>query len=128
MPLALKILLIDFFTIATAFLARGLFSSWTTRPFIILRESSKCALRRVLDSYTCRHIRLTLTRLRRLFAKMKAFIRRKWPIYQDEPDHDFGAFLERCIDTVGAKNQSARGHFRHAGIMIEATPLESTEL
>jgi transposase len=69
-----------------------------------------------------------LNPIKEFFAEIKAFIRRKWPIYQDEPDHDFGAFLERCIDTIGAKNQSTRGHFRHAGIMIEATPLESTEL
>jgi hypothetical protein len=62
------------------------------------------------------------------FAEIKASIERKWPIYQDEPDHDFGAFLERCVDTFGAEKQSSRGHFRHAGIMIEETPLESTEL
>jgi hypothetical protein len=42
-----------------------------------------------------------LNPIEEFFAEMKAFIRRKWPIYQDEPDHDFGAFLERCVDTVG---------------------------
>ena len=35
----------------------------------------------------------------------------------------FGAFLERCVDTAGAKKQSASGHFWHADIMIEETPI-----
>ncbi|KAJ5471818.1 hypothetical protein N7539_008761 [Penicillium diatomitis] len=31
----------------------------------------------------------------------------------------FDAFLGWCIDVVGAKEESARGHFRHAGLKIE---------
>jgi transposase len=69
-----------------------------------------------------------LNPIEEFFAELKAFIRRKWTIYQDEPERDFGAFLERCVDTVGAKKQSARGHFRHAGILIEETLVECTGL
>lgn len=59
-----------------------------------------------------------LNPIEEFFAELKAFIKRKWTIYKDEPEQDFGAFLERCVNTVGARKRSARGHFRHAGVTI----------
>ena len=53
------------------------------------------------------------------FAKLKAFIKRNWGIYEENPQQGFDIFLEWCIDVVGRKKNSARGHFRHAGINIE---------
>jgi transposase len=53
------------------------------------------------------------------FAELKAFIKRNWRLFSGTPDQDFEAFLEWCVDTVGARKASAEGHFRHAGITIE---------
>jgi transposase len=53
------------------------------------------------------------------FAELKAFIKRHWGIYEEKPQQGFDNFLEWCIDEVGRKKSSARGHFRHAGINIE---------
>lgn len=59
-----------------------------------------------------------LNPIEEFFAELKAFIRRKWTVYKEDPEQDFGVFLERCVDTVGARKRSARGHFRHAGVAI----------
>ena len=53
------------------------------------------------------------------FAELKAFIKRNWQRYEEYPEQDFGAFLEWCISVVGGNERSARGHFRHAGLIIE---------
>jgi transposase len=53
------------------------------------------------------------------FAELKAFIKLSWHNYEENPRQGFDTFLEWCIDVVGKKKESARGHFRHAGIDIE---------
>lgn len=53
------------------------------------------------------------------FAELKGFIRRNWSYFEEHPDQGFDHFLEWCIDTVGARKASARGHFRHAGLTVE---------
>lgn len=53
------------------------------------------------------------------FAELKGFIRRNWNYFEEDPDQGFDQFLEWCIDTVGARRASARGHFRHAGVTVE---------
>ena len=53
------------------------------------------------------------------FAELKVYIKKAWPSYEKNPDQGFHAFLRRCVHDVGAKQQSAEGHFRHAGITIE---------
>lgn len=60
-----------------------------------------------------------LNPIEELFAELKAFIRRHWQSYEGNPDHGFDSFLEWCIETVGARKQSAEGHFRNAGLTIE---------
>ena len=35
------------------------------------------------------------------------------------PGQGFDTFLQTCIEAVGAKRDSAEGHFRHSGITIE---------
>jgi hypothetical protein len=57
--------------------------------------------------------------LKKFFAELKAFIKRNWQVYEEDPDQGFGNFLEWCVDTVGAREQSAKGHFRHAGLTID---------
>ena len=53
------------------------------------------------------------------FADVKALMKRDWKYFEDDPEHDFGAFLEACVDIVGKNKKSAKGHFRHAGWIID---------
>lgn len=53
------------------------------------------------------------------FAELKAFIRRNWKFFEKNPSQGFDEFLEWCVDTVGAREKSAKGHFRHAGLTVE---------
>lgn len=62
---------------------------------------------------------LDLNPIVEFFAELKAFIKRNWERHESLPQKDFGAFLEWCVDIVGAKRQSAQGHFRNAGLSIE---------
>jgi transposase len=62
---------------------------------------------------------LDLNPIEEFFAELKAFIKRYWHIYEGNPKQGFDAFLEWCIDVVGGNKNSARGHFRHAGLNIE---------
>lgn len=49
------------------------------------------------------------------FAQLKAFIKKNFFKYIENPTQGFGHFLQWCVDTVGSDCKSARGHFRHAG-------------
>lgn len=60
-----------------------------------------------------------LNPIEEFFSELKAFIRRHWQSYEEHPAQGFDFFLEWCIDTVGAREQSAEGHFRNAGLAIE---------
>jgi transposase len=60
-----------------------------------------------------------LNPIEEFFAELKAFIKRKWSYYEVDPDQGFDGFLGWCIGVVGAKEESARGHFRHAGLKFE---------
>jgi len=60
-----------------------------------------------------------LNPIEEFFAELKAFIKRNWHNYEDAPEQGFGSFLEWCVDTVGGRERSAKGHFRHAGLDIE---------
>jgi hypothetical protein len=52
-----------------------------------------------------------LNPIEEFFSELKAF--------EDAPEQGFDMFLEWCVDVVGGKQDSARGHFRHAGITVE---------
>lgn len=60
-----------------------------------------------------------LNLIEEFFAELKGFIRRNWRYYTDDPDRQFDTFLQGCINQVGVREKSARGHFRHAGLTIE---------
>lgn len=64
-----------------------------------------------------------LNPIEEMFAELKAFIKRKWSIYENDPDQGFDTFLDWCVGMVGSKKESAEGHFRHAGIEVEDPPL-----
>ena len=60
-----------------------------------------------------------LNPIEEFFAELKSFIRRSWCYYEESPGKGFDHFLDWCIEAVGAKRESAEGHFRHAGLTIE---------
>jgi transposase len=60
-----------------------------------------------------------LNPIEEFFTELKAFIKRHWQIYEDDPEQGFDTFLEWYIDVVGGNKRSAGGHFRHAGLQIE---------
>ena len=60
-----------------------------------------------------------LNPIKEFFAKLKAFIRRHWPFYVDNPGQGFDSFLDWCVDKVETREESARGHFRNSGLDIE---------
>jgi len=53
------------------------------------------------------------------FAELKAFIKKRWQEYEDNPKQDFGVWLEWCINVVGSRESHAEGHFRHSGLSVE---------
>ena len=60
-----------------------------------------------------------LNPIEEFFAELKAFIKKQWYEYECSPHQDFGAFLEWCISVVGGREDSAKGHFRHACVTVE---------
>ena len=60
-----------------------------------------------------------LNPIEEFFAKLKAFIKKQWHEYESSPYQDLGAFLEWCVSIVGGKEDSAKGHFRHAAVTVE---------
>lgn len=60
-----------------------------------------------------------LNPIEEFFTKLKSFIKRNWSYYKRDPGQGFDKFLEWCINVVGAKEESAKGHFRHIGLEIE---------
>lgn len=59
-----------------------------------------------------------LNPIEEFFAELKAFVKRSWSVYESGLQR-FDEYLEWCVDVVGARKDSARGHFRHAGVIIE---------
>ncbi|OKO92776.1 hypothetical protein PENSUB_12761 [Penicillium subrubescens] len=57
-----------------------------------------------------------LNQIEEFFAELKAFVRRNWQHYTGQ---DFKEFLEWSLDIVGAKRESAEGHFRRANVVVE---------
>src|SRR5271170_4897269 len=55
------------------------------------------------------------------FAELKKFIKLNWETHAESQQQDIGAFLEWCVDVVGKRESSAKGHFRHAGLAIHST-------
>lgn len=57
-----------------------------------------------------------LNPIEEFFAELKAFVRRNW---QKHTGQDSKNFLEWSLDVVGARGESAKGHFRHANVEVE---------
>lgn len=59
-----------------------------------------------------------LNPIEEFFFELKAYIKKNWGVYEDEPGQGFDNFLEGCVDIIDAKERSAEGHFRRAGMTI----------
>ena len=59
-----------------------------------------------------------LNPIEEFFAELKSFIKRNWSCYEKDPGQGFDVFLEWCINAVGAKEESAKDHFHHAGLKV----------
>ncbi|QPC62912.1 hypothetical protein HYE67_005143 [Fusarium culmorum] len=57
--------------------------------------------------------------IKEYFAELKNFIKKPGPELSELFKKDFQAFLQACVDAVGKRKASARGHFRHAGLAID---------
>jgi transposase len=57
-----------------------------------------------------------LNPIEEFFSELKGFVKRH---HREHAGQDFRDFLEHCVDVVGAREESAKGHFRHAGLEIE---------
>ncbi|KAK0747310.1 hypothetical protein B0T21DRAFT_278698, partial [Apiosordaria backusii] len=53
------------------------------------------------------------------FQILPTYIRQVWDEHIGFIRADFPSFLEECVEVVGARKGSARGHFRQAGISID---------
>ncbi len=68
-----------------------------------------------------------LNQVEEFFAQLKALIKRRFRTYEEKPGQDFQTFLEQCVDTVGNDKESAKGHFRHAGISVEELKISTND-
>lgn len=59
-----------------------------------------------------------LNPIEEFFAELKAFIKTSWKVYESGTQR-FDEYLEWCVGLVGGRVESAKGHFRHAGVVIE---------
>jgi transposase len=48
-----------------------------------------------------------LNTIEEYFAELRAFIKKQWHEYDDNPHQDFKLFLEWCVSMMGGKEKSA---------------------
>jgi hypothetical protein len=65
-----------------------------------------------------------LNPIEEFFAELKGYIKKNWPSYEEDTSRGFDTFLHRCVDIVGARKESAEGHFCHAVLSVEEYKLE----
>lgn len=46
-------------------------------------------------------------------------IRHMFWLYEESPAQGFDTLVESRVDVVGVREESAKGHFRHAGVVIK---------
>lgn len=56
------------------------------------------------------------------FAELKCHIKKVWQTSKGALNGGFHVFLRRCLHEVSAREESAKGHFRHAGLTVERQP------
>ncbi|GFF55645.1 transposase [Aspergillus lentulus] len=91
------------------------------RSVIIMDNASSHQTERVKQMWLSAGVKLLylppyspdLNPIEEFFSDLKQFIKRRWNECEENPGQGFDAFLEWCIVVVGARMQSAKGHFRH---------------
>jgi transposase len=61
-----------------------------------------------------------LNPIEEFFGDLKHFMRRNWVKYESNLAQDFGVFLDWCISAAGGRVDSAKAHFRHAGVTADS--------
>jgi hypothetical protein len=59
-----------------------------------------------------------LNELEEFFCRGQRIYQTNWAYFEDDPSQGFDSFLEWCIKAISTNEESARGHFQHAGIQI----------
>ncbi len=49
-----------------------------------------------------------------MLCKLKAFIDRKWTVYEEDPGQGFDVPLHWSVEYVGYRKENAKGRYRHA--------------
>lgn len=65
-----------------------------------------------------------LNPIEEFFSKLKMYIRQVWDKQEGFIRADFQSFLEECVEVVGSRKASAKGHFYRAGISIDHDHVE----
>jgi hypothetical protein len=47
--------------------------------------------------------------IKEFFSELKGYIKHHWKLYEIKPEQGFDAFLQGCVNAVGAKKDSAEG-------------------
>jgi transposase len=59
-----------------------------------------------------------LNPIKEFFTELKAFIKKKWCVWEQDQATGFVEFLEWCLTTVGSRASSVKWHFRYSGSII----------
>ena len=98
----------------------------TKRLVIVMDNASFHHLERMQSLFKAFSVKLVylppyspdLNLIKEFFSELKAFIRREWFNWLECLEsfgYSFKSFLLWCIDEIGSKTKSARGHFRSSG-------------
>jgi hypothetical protein len=120
--LCLRTSLSSFFIIAASGQSPTQCRLWTMRLSTVDQEFSRCATLQGVKLLYLPPYSPDLNPVEEQFAELKALVKKEISIYKENPHLDFGAYLQWCVDMVGGNQNSARGHFWHAGWTIEEPP------
>lgn len=103
--------LISFFGIVGDGLNQSPFWLWITHLFTILIRIEEMCIEAGVKLVYLPPYSPDLNPIEEFFSELKAYIRRNLVRYEEDPETGFQTFLERCIEVVGSRKQSALGHF-----------------
>lgn len=58
------------------------------------------------------------------FGEVKTFVKSQRKSYMGLIQRDFESYVKSCVRAVGSRPESAKGHFRNAGLYVEQPPEE----
>lgn len=63
-----------------------------------------------------------LNPIEEFFGELKRYIQEVWDEFEELIKENFATFLREAVRVVGKRKESAKGHFKHAGISIDEIP------